>query len=471
MKTILKTLPLAVLLGACSFVPKYEQPSEANPTTWMHAALQAQAQGQDAATLQWQNYFKDPQLRALIEIALQHNHDLQVAALNTQKAAETYHIQRLDQLPTINATGDVTRSRTGQASSSTRQAYESTAYQVGLGFTSFELDFFGRVRALSESALNTYLQTREAQDAAKLSVIQSVAQGYYSARIDKALMDLSQKVMETHEKSLQLAKLQFNAGVIDSVTLQGYQNQIASARASYFAYQRAYEQALNGLSVVLGKPYTQLQLPPAESLSEQFAQLKVPANIPSNILAVRPDIREAEYALKAANADIGAAKSALFPTISLTGSLGYASAELDDLLKGPNSFWSIGPSVTFPIFNRGQLRSEVKISEIEQKILVEQYRAAVESAFQEVGNALIARQTYAEQYQSTKAAADAEANVLQLQQQKFRAGIVDGMDLLTAESNNFTAQQEVLTTQLSLLQNLVALYTAMGGGLADNSAG
>ncbi len=465
-KTTLKVLPLAVFLAACSFVPTYEQPEVPLEQQWMQVSLMDN-QGQPADTLGWREYFRDPQLQQLIAVALEHNHDLRSAALNTELAAAQYRIQRSEQLPTISGSAGATRSRTARDFSVTGEPVYSDTYTANLGFSSFELDFFGRVRALSEAALNSYLQTREARDSAQLAVIESVADAYYTARINRGLMDLSERVLISREKTTELARLQFEVGVINAVTLNGYENAIETARASYYAYQRNYQQALNSLSVLVGLPYTQLELPPAESLNRQFVDLSVPPGIPSTVLQSRPDVREAEYALKAANADIGAARAALYPTISLTGSLGYGSTELHELLQGPSSAWSIGPSLVLPIFNRESLYANVEISEINQKILVEQYQATVQQAFKEVSDALIARETYDRQYIASQRAANAEKEVLRLEKMRFDAGVADGMDLLDAERNSFNAEENVLAVQLELLQNLVRLYTSMGGGLED----
>lgn len=280
-------------------------------------------------------------------------------------------------------------------------------------------------------------------------------------------MELSKNVLRSYQETARLAKLQLQAGTITALTYKGYENLIETAKASYYGYQRNYEQSVNALSVLVGLPVRELTLAPAANLNSQFAKLSVPAGIPSAVLQNRPDIRQAEYALMAANANIGAAKAALYPSISLTGNLGYASTELSSLVKGANSLWSIGPSITLPIFNRRQLNAQVRVSEIAQKQAVEQYQSAVQSAFKEISDALIARQTYDEQYQATQRAVEAQNELIRLSKMRFQAGVDDGLTLLQAERNGYTAQQSLLTTQLALLQNMVTLYTAMGGGLNE----
>lgn len=466
MKTVLKTLPLAVLLAACSFVPAYEQPEVDLASAWMDVSLSEQS-GEQVSNIGWREFFQDGQLQTLIEAALAHNHDLRKAALNVQLAAEQYGVAEANRLPTLGLNAGANRSRTGSGASATGREIYADSFRAGLGIASFELDFFGRVSALSEAALNQYLQTQEARDAAQLSVIKAVAQAYYSARISKALMDLSEQVLAAREETAKLAKLQFDVGLISGVTLHSYENAIESAKADYYGYERNYQQALNALSVLVAMPLEKLQLPAANDLAAQFAAMPMPAGLPSQILQQRPDVRQAEFALKAANANIGAARAALFPIISLTGSAGYASAELNQLLQGPNSVWSIGPSISLPIFNRAQLNANVRVSEISQQMAVENYQSAVKTAFQEVADALVARESYAKQFAAAQRAADAQAEVLRLERMRFEAGVSDGLTLIDAERINFTAQQGLLAVQLNLLQNMVKLYAAMGGGLQE----
>ena len=467
MKTALKTLPLALFLGACSFVPNYRQPTPPQAEKWMAASLDAHPEGREATELGWREYFRDPRLQELIRIALSHNHDLKSAALNTEKAAAAYRVRQSARLPEVDGGAEATRGRSSGAINGTGDGRYGDNYRVDLGASSFELDFFGRVRALSQAALDTYLQTREAWDAARLAVIRSVAQAYYRARIAKALIRLAEKTLDSRRKTAGLAQLQFDAGVIDALTLKGYANAVETARAAYYSHRRAYEQARNSLSVLLGVPYPEVSLPQVRALDEQFAELRLPAGIPSRILERRPDIRAAEYALRAANANIGAAKAALFPRISLTGRFGYASTELNELIRSANALWSIGPSLSLPIFNRGGLYANVTISELERKLLVERYQSAVAAAFQEVGNALIARQTYRRQYHAVRRAARAQREMLDLERRRFEAGVADGLSLLDAERHEFAARENELTTQLCLLDTLVTLYTAMGGGLGE----
>ncbi len=465
----LKILPLALLVSACSFVPQFEKPEVNLSTRWVQMAIEEQSQNTEdnVQALGWREFFRDPQLQSLIATALEHNHNLKTAALNVQLAMEQYGIQKSNQLPSVGLNASAARSRTGATTSPTGKTLNGEKYSVGLGMSNFELDFFGRTQALSEAALNQYFQTQEARDAAQLSIIGAVAKAYYAARVSKALMDVSDRVLKARQESTRLAKMQYDAGIITGVTLHNYESAIETARADYYQFKRNYHQAQNALSVLLGVPVEQLSLPPSADLSAQFEAFHLPAGIPSSILQKRPDVRQAEYQLKAANANIGAAKAALFPRISLTSNLGYASTALRDLLKKPSLGWAISPSISLPIFDRKKLKSNVRVSELSQKIAVENYQQTLKTAFQEAANALIARQTYDKQHKATQRAVVAQNKAIRLEKMRFKAGITDGLTLIDAERNRFGTQQAELAVQLSLLQNMVSLYTAMGGGLSE----
>lgn len=320
---------------------------------------------------------------------------------------------------------------------------------------------------MSEQALNNYFSTREAQDAAKLTVLAAVAKTFYQARIAAAQMALAEDVLHSREESYRLSKLQYDAGLLTASALRGVEAQIESARGSHAEARRARQQALNALSLLVGRPVSQIDLPAAQDLREQFAALRVPAGIPSSVLLHRPDIREAEYQLKAANANIGAARAALYPTISLTGSLGFGSTELKNLIERPNLSWNIGPSVILPIFDRSKLQRNVEIAEAQQQMAVENYQSVVQGAFYEVADALVARETLAEQYEAQQRGNKAVAERQRLEKLRFNAGVSTALDLLDAERESYSSDQGLLATQLQILANNVDLYIAMGGGLAE----
>ena len=467
MQKHLKAIPLALILAGCSFTPEYQQPDTALPQNWMEVAIdeQAHTDGKTAAEIPWRDYFRDPQLQALIEAALAHNHDLKKAALSVEIAAAQYGIQQTDYLPTVAANGSINRSRTARDLSGTGKARVGTVHNLGLATSAFELDFYGRVKAMNEQALNKYLATHEARDAASLSIIAAVAKTYYQARIAEAQKVLADEVVASRQESYRLSKMQLDAGLITAGDLSGVQTQIESARSSSAEAERARQKALNALSLLVGKPVSQLNLPPAGNLKNAFADLRLPQGIPATVLQNRPDIREAEYQLKAANANIGAARAALYPSISLTGNLGYGSPELDELIKAPNLLWSITPSINLPIFNRAKLHQAVDIAEAQQKILIETYQGTVQTAFYEVADALAARQTLAEQYAAQVRGNKAVSERLRLENLRFEAGVSTALDRLDAQRESYASDQGLLATQLQILTNNVDLYISMGGGL------
>lgn len=469
MKTLLKPIPLALWLAGCSLAPNYEQPDVALPQNWMEVAIseQGNAAAPTADTLGWREYFRDPQLQQLISEALAHNHDLKNAALSIEIAEAQYGIQRTDYLPSVNAQGARARSRTPADLTGTGQARIGETWTVGLATSAYELDLYGRVKSLNEKALQTYLATREARDAAQLSIIGAVAKTYYQTRISEAQMALAKDVLQSRQETYRLSKLQFDAGLMTAGDLRGVEAQIESARSSYSEAERSHQQALNALSKLVGKPVSQIQLPPAGDLRNQFADIRLPSGIPSAALQQRPDIREAEYKIKAANGDIGAARAALYPSISLTGSLGFGSTELDSLIKAPNLSWNFTPSINIPIFNRSKLNRAVTISEAQQKILVETYQKTVQTAFYEIADALTARQTLAEQYEAQQRGNSAVSDRLRLENLRFEAGISTALDRLDAQRESYASDQGLLATELQMLTNNVDLYIAMGGGLHE----
>lgn len=461
-KTHATALILLLSLGGCSLAPKYEPPEPVVTEGWGGTQLTNASDGQIAANnLGWREFFIDPRLQKLIATALAHNHDLKTAALNVELAQAQYGITKSDRLPSVGLNGSATRSSTG--------GHISESYSVGLGVNSFELDFFGRVKNLSKAALNSYLATKEARDTAQLSLIKTVAKTYYQWQTARDLRDLAQKTLTARQQSYDLTQLRFQEGVSSGTDLSTANSAIALAQAAYQAQQRSFQQAQNALSVLVGQPLANLDLPQGKKLTEQFSDNMLFIGTPSEVLLNRPDIRQAEYALKSANANIGVARASLFPSITLTGSVGYASAELNDLVKQSNRLWSVGPSINLPIFDMGKRKAGVKISHINQKIALEQYQKSVKTAFQEVSDALIAKETLTKQYEVQKFGQTATAQTLKLVKQQVDEGLVNGLTLLDAERADFSTRQNTLTTLMQLTNNQVDLYLALGGGLLEQT--
>ena len=416
----------------------------------------------------WQDYFADPRLHRLIEIALERNTDLRGAALNAEAVRAQYMISRAALLPGINASGTGQRGRVAADLSGTGSSYVSSAYNVGLGVTSYELDLFGKVRSTSQAALQSYFASVASRDATHLSLISSVAKAYFNERYAEERMALAQRVLQTREQTYKLTQLRHRAGVISAVDLRQQEALIESAKADYASAVQAREQARNAMAVLLNQPLP-ADLPAGLPLSRQFAIKQLPAGLSSEVLLNRPDIRAAEFALKRANANIGAARAAFFPSISLTGMIGTGSTELSGLFKGGNSTWTFAPSINLPIFNWGSNVANLDYAKIMQQAEIVNYEAAVQSAFRDVSDALVAREqldkTYAANAQQSKAYADA----LRLINLRYRHGVSSALDLLDAERSSYAADTTQLATQLTLLENMADLYKALGGGLKQHT--
>lgn len=464
MNTLTQAITLTLILSGCSLAPKYETPGVPMSERWVGVALNEQSNRVAPSDLGWRDFFMDKRLQKLIETALANNHDLKTAALNVEKAQAQHGISTANRLPDIGLSGGATRSRNGAVLG---RSVISERYNVGLGISNFELDFFGRVKNTADAALNQYLATQEARDAAQLSVINAVAKTYYQWRTTRALRDLAQRTLNSRRKTYQLTKLRFQEGVASGMSLSTANSAIASAASAYQQQVRSLQQTENALAVLVGQPLDSLNLPKGKYLTQQFPDTALFAGLPSETLLKRPDIRQAEYALKSANANIGAARAAMFPSITLTGNVGYASGELDNLISDATRLWSIGPAINLPIFDMGKRKANVKISEIEQKIAVENYQKTVQAAFQDVNDALIARATLSKQYQAEKRGQVASGETLRLAEQQVQEGLADGLILLDAQRADFGTRQAALTTLLQLSNNQVDLYTALGGGLQE----
>ena len=464
-KPAISAAAVSLALSACAMIPKYEQPAVAVPDAFQHDTAQS---GIVAASLGWQDYFADPRLHRLIEIALERNTDLRGAALNAEAVRAQYMISRAALLPGINASGTGQRGRVAADLSGTGSSYVSSAYNVGLGVTSYELDLFGKVRSTNQAALQSYFASVASRDATHLSLISSVAKAYFNERYAEERMALAQRVLQTREQTYKLTQLRHRAGVISAVDLRQQEALIESAKANYASAVQAREQARNAMAVLLNQPLP-ADLPAGLPLSRQFAIKQLPAGLSSEVLLNRPDIRAAEFALKRANANIGAARAAFFPSISLTGMIGTGSTELSGLFKGGNSTWTFAPSINLPIFNWGSNVANLDYAKIMQQAEIVNYEAAVQSAFRDVSDALVAREqldkTYAANAQQSKAYADA----LRLINLRYRHGVSSALDLLDAERSSYAADTTQLATQLTLLENMADLYKALGGGLKQHT--
>ena len=443
---------LACSLAACStMAPRYERPAAPVAATFpaVGASTPAGADGVAPAARPWQAYFQDARLAQLIAAALANNRDLRVAVLDIEVARAQVGLSRAGEFPTINLQG--TR---------TRETGLQTVNTVGLAVAGYELDLWGRVRSLTDAALAQLSATEEARKAAQISLVASVANAYYAMAGDQALLDVARQTLDTRAETLKLVQLRFDNGVASSIDLQTNKSLVESARVAFVAAQRQRALDQNALELLVGGP-----LPanlPAAPAWDDMALPDVPAGLPSDVLLNRPDVRQAEQQLIAANADIGAARAAFFPSITLTGSYGTASKTLDGLFD--HAAWSFIPQVTLPIFDAGRTRNNLRVSEAQRDIATAQYEKAVQSAFRDVADALAGRATLVEQLAAQQAQTEAETARFKLSNLRFTNGVASSLDQLDAQRSLFASQQALVQVKLALLQNRIAVYRALGGG-------
>jgi NodT family efflux transporter outer membrane factor (OMF) lipoprotein len=448
-------LPLAgalALAGCMSLAPKYERPSLPVAAAFPEASPAA---GAAAASIGWQNYFADAHLQELIRMALANNRDLRVAVANIEQARASWQIRRADQFPTVNAA--VTGSRTpGKDDSIT------SVYTAGLGVSAFELDLFGRVRNLSQAAQAQFLATEEAARVVRIGLVASVANAYLATLADDELLTLITSTRATRQESLRLVQLKFNQGVVSKVDLDQAVSLVETAKVALAAQQRQGAADRNLLTLLVGQPIP-AALPPATSLADTMLA-DLPAGLPSDLLTTRPDVRGAEQQLIAANANIGAARAAWFPRISLTGTAGSASSELSGLFKGGSFAWTFAPQAVVPLFDFGRTRAGVAGANAARDAAVAQYERSIQTAFREVSDALAGQSTFGEQLRAQRAVADAEAERFRLADLRYRNGAASYLDYLDAQRSLFAAQQAAVQANLARLQNQVTLYRVLGGG-------
>jgi multidrug efflux system outer membrane protein len=460
MKTMNKILtPLAVamvLTGCISLAPKYERPAAPVapafpvPPTPDGAPAVSAATTEAASSIAWQRFFADQRLQQLIALALDNNRDLRVAILNIEQARSTYRVRRADLLPTVGlgATGNVQPG--------------PDAYQAGIQVSAFELDFFGRVRSLSNAALAQFLATEEARKTTQISLISQVATTYLAFQADEELLALTRQTLKTREDSLRLTQLKYDNGIVSKLDLDQSSSLVETARVVLAQQLRQRAQDANLLTLLVGSPIPDT-LPAGVPLAEtNLAEL--PPGLPSDLLAVRPDVRSSEQQLIAANANIGAARANFFPSISLTGTGGTASNELNGLFKGGSFGFTFTPQIFLPIFDYGRNQANLESARAGRDIAVAQYERSIQTAFREVADALAGQSTYTEQLRAQRAVVQSETNRFNLSDLRYTSGAASYLDLLDAQRSLFEAQRSSVEANLARLQNQVTLYRVLGGG-------
>jgi len=445
-------LAAALVLAGCSMAPRYER-----PVAPVAAAFPVETPaGEAASAIAWQRYFGDARLQQLVRLALDNNRDLRVAVLNIEQARAQYRISRADRLPTLAAVASGERIGNDDG-------VVSSQYVAGLGISAFELDLFGRVKSLSDSALAQFLATEEARRAVQVSLVASVANAYLATLADEELLALTSRTLAAREESFKLVQLRFDNGVVSKVDLEQARSLVETARVAQAQQQRQRAADFNLLTLLVGQPRP-ATLPAGATLAEtQLADL--PAGLPSDLLAARPDIRAAEQQLISANANIGAARANFFPRISLTATAGSASNELSGLFKSGSSAWTFAPQMVLPLFDFGRNSAILRSANTGRDIAVAQYEKTIQTAFREVSDALAGQATYAEQLRAQRAVAAAENERFNLADLRYRNGAASYLDYLDAQRSLFAAQQAAVQANLARLQNQVTLYRVLGGGV------
>lgn len=479
--SILLTFAVTAVLSACTMEPHYSRPTAAGPVpaTWNGNAA-GKADTASVADIGWRQFFPDPVLQRLIQLALANNRDLRVAVLNVQAAQAQYRIQRADLFPTIEASGfeELERYPSGvTGTSSSSGGASSTAvpggstirlYEVGVGFTSYEIDLFGKIRSLKHEALEKYFSTEETQRSSQLTLVAEVASAYLAILADESILKVTRDTLDSQTASFNLIKRSLDAGTTTELALKQAATTVDTARADLAAYTRQAAQDRNALMILIGVPIPE-DISFTTDINAENLSADVPVGIPSDVLTRRPDVLAAEHQLVAANADIGATRAAFFPSILLTAQAGTASTQLSGLFKPGSGAWTFSPQINLPIFTGGANLANLDLSKIEKNVYVAQYEKALQTAFREVDDALAARNTLDEQLSAQRALLEDASESYRLAEMRFRNGVDSFLPVLDAQRALYSAQQAVVSLELLRLQNMATLYKALGGGMKENS--
>ena len=470
MRILLFVVALAFSIAGCaSLAPKYERPETPTPSVFPNLSSAAR-QGTDSAQptkpmaeIQWREFYGDEKLQQVIDLAIKNNRDFKVATLNIERYRALYQIRRADLLPHVDATATATVQRVAEDLSSTGRATTVDQYSVGLGLASYELDLFGRLASLKDQALEQYLATAEARRSVQISLVSQVATGWLTLAADRERLQLARETLANQQASYELTRSRFAAGVSSALDLNQAKTSVDAARVDIARYTAQVMQDENSLFLLVGSPV------PAELLPQQLtpkltAVGDVSPGLSSSVLLNRPDILQAEAELKGANANIGAARAAFFPKITLVSSVGFGSDDLAGLFKGDNLTWSFAPRISLPIFDGGSNRANLKVAEVDRDIAIARYEKAIQAAFREVADALAQRSTIDEQLVAQQSLTDATAESHKLSQARYEKGVDSYLQVLDAQRALYGAQQNLISARLARLANQVTLYRVLGGG-------
>ena len=470
-----------LLTCGCSFEPRLGKSTLPVPERWPLPATTAAStvtslaatgnSANDAKTVAaanvmdvgYKDFFVDPRLQQLIDLALANSRDLRVAVGNAELARSQYRLQRLALLPVVNLNGEYSRSRTPSALTGLPTPLEQHYYSVTAGTASYELDLFGQIRSQTHAALESYLSQEESRRSVELVLVASIADAWLSLAADHELRDLAAKTLDAQQKNMDLADQRHQLGAVSGLDVAQARTAVESARSDVARYDGLVAQDLDALRLLLGTEPAPAML--ATTLPEHFIkQEALPANLPSTVLLRRPDVRAAEHTLESANANIGAARSAFMPQINLTGSLGFASTALGSLFSHQASSWNFTPAVSVPIFQVGQLRANLAASRAKESIALAQYEKALQSSFRDVADALALASALDRQHQAQQDLVSAARTAEELSVARYKGGKDSFLNVLDANRSRYAAEQSLVAVRSSELQNRVNLYKALGGG-------
>lgn len=468
-KPLITSLALATSLfvaGCATLQPPLPEAAPSIPAEWPLPATTPAATDDDTAVLAadigWRDFFADPRLDELVAQALDNNRDLRVAVLNVERARSQYGIQRADRLPSLGAEASMIRS--GGDNLDVSESYSASA-----GIAGFELDLFGRVHNLSQAALQRYFATDEARRSAQLALIAGVANTWLTLAADRELLSIAQATLASQQASFKLTEQRHDLGAVSGLDVSQARTVVETARSDVARFEGQVAQDRNALTLLVGGPVDPSLLP--DAFTPQVSGLaSLPAGLPSEVLLRRPDVLAAEYQLRAANADIGAARAAFFPSITLTGSIGSTSDELSGLFNGGNGIWSFIPQINIPIFQGGRLTAALGMANADRDIALAEYEKAIQSGFREVSDALALSRTLAEQRAAQEALVAAATRAHELSQARYDAGQDSYLVLLDAQRTLYAARQSLVATQLAEQANRVTLYKVLGGGWNESGA-
>ena len=450
-------LTLAILSG-CQLAPQQEALNLPVPD-----AYASETGDEQVSSLKWQQFFNDEKLKTLISQSLEHNKDLQIAALNVQRVRGLYQIEDSALYPSLDFNASGSRQRLPSDLSASGQPQISSQYSATVGMTAYELDLWGKVRNQSEQALQTLYSTQLSQYTMQVSLIAELANAWLNYATDQQLLALAQETLSSQQASLSLTQKSVDLGAASKITLEQLKSTVATAKVDIAKYQRLVKRDKNALDLLVGKTVGE-DLLPSKSLNYLLDLPSVPVGLPSDLLTQRPDIKAAEHQLLAANANIGIARAAFYPSISLTANAGTASRDLSNLFDAGSGTWSFMPSVNLPIFNMGRNQANLDVANAEQQVAVATYQQKIQQAFREVADVLADREGYNAQLMALEELLQSRKTTFELSQARYDKGVDSFLQVLDAQRTWYSARQQLITGQQAVLASQINLYKAVGGG-------